>query len=223
MASLTRETVIIFAKQPQLGQVKTRLARSIGLVQARRLYCHLLDNSIARLGRRQPWRLTLAVTPDGARWRRWPQALPWLNQGQGDLGQRMERALRAQARPRALIVGSDVPGLSAAAVRQALELLRRHDFVFGPSADGGYWAIGWHRRAAWPQGALRTVRWSSPHALADSVRSLGPGRQTAYARPLDDLDDLDALLRLHNRLRARTGATGSTSIPASEAEHRFDN
>jgi hypothetical protein len=99
----------------------------------------------------------------------------------------MARSLRAGACSRAVLVGTDIPEISASAVAHAFRLLGRTSFVFGPAADGGYWLIGWRRRAAWPWRALSRVRWSTAHALADSLCGLGP---VLLAETLKDLDTL---------------------------------
>jgi len=185
-----RDTLILFIKQPRLGTVKTRLARDLGAVTARQVYARLLGSTLQRLARDRRWRTVLAVTPDGARWRDW-RGLPRVEQGTGDLGARMTRALRRLARPRAVLVGSDVPGISAAAVARAFRTLGSTPFVFGPAPDGGYWLVGW-RRGAWPRGALQGVRWSTAHALADSLRTLPGAIQVDALADIDDLADYNA-------------------------------
>jgi len=194
----TSITVVLFAKVPRYGRVKTRLARGIGHGPARRVYCTLLRHTLAELGGRQPWRLVLATTPHRQTWHAWPSAITRTGQCHGDLGRRMGHALQRFARPRAVIIGSDIPTISASAVREAFQKLADADFVFGPSSDGGYWLIGWHRRRAWPRAALDRCRWSSPQALADSRASLPRTRIVQHVRQLDDLDtieDLRAALR----------------------------
>lgn len=186
-----RDTLILFVRQPALGRVKTRLARAIGPVAARAAYVGLMDQAIRRVGRDPRWRCVLAVTPDGARWRGWPARLERIGQGRGDLGDRMGRALRRLARPRAVLVGSDIPDLGPSAVARGFAALGRSRLVFGPAEDGGYWLIGW-RRGAWPPGALRRVRWSTDQALQDSCASFPAGWSVGTADRLADLDDLAA-------------------------------
>jgi glycosyltransferase A (GT-A) superfamily protein (DUF2064 family) len=96
----------------------------------------------------------------------------------------MARAL-ASVRGPAAIVGSDIPDLTAAHVRAAFGRLGEADFVFGPSRDGGYWLVG-ARAGALARGRFRNVRWSSAHALADSLAGL---RKVAFAATLDDVDE----------------------------------
>lgn len=172
-----RRSLVIFLKEPRPGRVKTRLARGLGTVAAAWWFRHQAARLIRRLGRDRRWTTVLAVTPDreGLASRAWPPGLARWPQGPGDLGARMARAFAAMPPGPVLIVGADVPGLTAAHVADAFRLLGRHEAVLGPAADGGYWMIGLRRGArAAPAGLLRGVRWSTPHALADSRASLGP-------------------------------------------------
>lgn len=202
MSPRTANTLIIFVKAPRLGTVKTRLAAVLGDGAARRIYRRLMRTTLRRLGADRRWRTVLATTPPGVDWHEWPRRLERRPQSRGDLGARMGGALRDCARPRAVLVGTDIPGISAAAVARAFRALGTARFVFGPGEDGGYWLIGW-RRGPWPRGALTGgVRWSSPDALADSVRSLGgPGQVTL----VDRLADLDTIDDLRRPLRATSG------------------
>jgi rSAM/selenodomain-associated transferase 1 len=182
------DTLIIFVRQPALGRVKRRLAADLGAVAARAVYDRLTRRAIARLAGSTRWRTVLAVTPDRAEWRGWPRRLRRVPQGHGDLGARMARALRRLATARAVLIGSDIPDVSAPAIARAFAALGRARFVFGPATDGGYWLIGW-RRGAWPYGALAAVRWSTAQALADSRATLPRGANVALVDRLADLDD----------------------------------
>ena len=88
----------------------------------------------------------------------------------------------------------DIPDLRPHHVEGAFRLLGRHDAVFGPAADGGYWLVGLRRGPCLP-GLFTGVRWSSQHALADTLANLAPGRTSALLETLDDIDDGAALRR----------------------------
>ncbi len=98
-----------------------------------------------------------------------------LRKGAGDLGQRMARIFAALAPGPAIIVGSDIPDLRAEDVAHAFRALRRADAVLGPAHDGGYWLIGLARTKL-ARALEKPIRWSSPHALADTRLALGPTR-----------------------------------------------
>ena len=95
---------------------------------------------------------------------------------------------------RGIIVGSDIPELRPTHVARAFRLLGDHDWVFGPAADGGYWLLGARRRRP-PRGTFADVRWSSAHALADTLANL-KGARVAYLEMLGDVDTGEDLARL---------------------------
>ena len=172
----------MFARAPRLGTVKRRLARQIGDRAALRFHQAMMRRLLRFLGRDRRFATVLAVTPDHAR-SRWPACLPIVGQGRGDLGSRMARAL-ARGR-RAVLVGCDIPGVTGDDIHAAFRLLGRADAVFGPAEDGGYWLVGFGRRR--PQHPFARVRWSTPHALADTLANFR-GYRVAFLRTLRDVD-----------------------------------
>ena len=103
----------------------------------------------------------------------------------------------------AVIVGSDIPDLTAAHVAHAFRVLARHRLVLGPAADGGYWLIGMQRRppmadVQWAD-IFRSVRWSSRHALADTLANLPTGWTVGILDVLADIDDGADLARWRRR------------------------
>ena len=77
----------------------------------------------------------------------------------------------------------------------------QNDAVFGPAPDGGYWLVGLRRPNPLPAGLFDGVRWSTEHALADSVRSLGTAR-VAYVDELADVDTQADLAMTRRSMRA---------------------
>jgi rSAM/selenodomain-associated transferase 1 len=182
-----RPLLIIMLKQPVMGRVKTRLAREIGASAATAFARAAARTVIARLARDGRWRTVLAVAPDmEAASRIWPASVPRKGQGRGDLGARMRRLLAMPFRP-AILIGADIPAVSAPVIAAAFKSLRRNDAVFGPAEDGGYWLVGLNRSAQQTD-IFRNVRWSSPHALADTLANLANARIGFVAR-LGDVDN----------------------------------
>lgn len=182
--------LVVFLKEPRPGRVKTRLAKDIGYIAAAAWYRRQCERLIRRVCFDERWNAVLAVSPDaeGMASRVWPSSLPRLPQGRGDLGTRMKRAFSLLPPGHAIIIGSDVPGITPVEVERAFRLLGDNHAVFGPSPDGGYWLVGFKRVCAMPSGAFKGVRWSSVHALADSRRSL-KGLRIALADELGDVDE----------------------------------
>jgi uncharacterized protein len=162
----------------------------------------MLARSLRRLGRDRRWRLVLAITPDREARRR--GALP---QGRGDLGQRMRRAMTACRPGPVVLVGTDIPGLTATHIAQAFRVLGRRDLVFGPAADGGFWLVGARHRMP----RFENVRWSTRHALADTLAKLPKSLSVGFAATLDDVDDgagyRQALSRETNIFDRHTGGS----------------
>ncbi len=180
--------LVVFVKAPRQGAVKTRLARDVGATAAAAFYRTTTVALLRRLGRDSRWRLSLAVTPnlDAAGAGFWPPDMPRLSQGGGDLGRRMARALRQPPPGPVVVVGSDIPAIRAGHVARAFAALGNHDAVFGPAVDGGYWLVGMKRRP-WLGGVFAGVRWSSAHALADTLANLA-GRRVLLLDRLRDVD-----------------------------------
>ena len=185
-----RGTLVLFVRLPRLGAGKRRLARDIGAVAAVRFERVMLARNLRRLRRDPRWSLRLAVTPDRA-----ARHLGAHPQGRGDLGARMKRGLTACPPGRKLLVGSDIPDLRPAHIAEAFGLLGRHDVVFGPASDGGFWLVGCRHR---PPG-FGAVRWSSKHALADVLGNLPKALSVGFAATLDDVDDGAAYRRVMRR------------------------
>lgn len=180
-------TLVIMVKDPQSGRVKTRLGRDIGMPAAAWWFRH----QVARLLRRiedPRWRVVLAVSPDRAvNSRAWPVRFQRVPQGHGNLGDRMARQLRNMPAGPVCVIGADIPGVTRPHIARAFAALGTHDAVFGPAPDGGYWLVGLKRSRALPAGLFDGVRWSTQHALADSVTSVS-GLRIAQVDVLRDVD-----------------------------------
>lgn len=176
--------LVLMAKAPRMGRVKTRLARGIGIVKAWAFHRRCLMATALKL--KDPrWTCWASLTPQGA------FSLPgWhpLDQGQGDLGRRMMKPMRELPPGPVVIVGADIPDVSRDHIAAAFEALRDNDIVFGPAQDGGFWLVGMKRtgRVIDPYDG---VRWSSEHALADTLANLPDGARIGFIETLSDVDD----------------------------------
>jgi uncharacterized protein len=195
-----RRHLVLFVRAPQLGQGKRRLARAIGDVAAIRFERLMIALLLRRLVADRRWRLRIAVTPDKARRdaRRWRPSIDVTSQGGGDLGVRMRRALAACPPGPVVLVGGDIPVLTVGHVATAFRLLGGHDLVFGPAEDGGFWLVGARRSPRLPP-LFERVRWSGPHALADTLAGLPRRVTVGFVDRLEDVDDGEAYRRLAPR------------------------
>jgi rSAM/selenodomain-associated transferase 1 len=194
--------LVIFARVPQAGRTKRRLASEIGITAAARFYRTLLSRQIRRLTSDRRWTVWLFVTPDDSlghpAWRGVRRSRV-SRQGYGDLGQRMTLPFRTLPPGPVVLVGSDIPAMRPAHIARAFRLLGRHDLVFGPASDGGFWLVGARRIKPTPRRLFASVRWSTAHALADTLAGIPAGFSTVLADTLDDVDDAQDLRRLAAR------------------------
>ncbi|MBW4962631.1 TIGR04282 family arsenosugar biosynthesis glycosyltransferase [Sulfitobacter sp. CW3] len=189
-------------KEPRPGRVKTRLGRDLGMTAAAWWFRHQTRRLIRNI--QDPrWNVVLAVTPDraGLSSRVWPEHIARAPQGQGNLGDRMARMLRGAPAGPVCVIGADIPGINRAEIAKAFHALGGHDAVFGPAPDGGYWLIGLKRARAVPPGLFDGVRWSSEHALADTIATL-PDHRIAQVATLQDVDTIDDLPMTNRGARA---------------------
>ena len=188
--------LVVMLKVPRAGRVKTRLGREIGMTRAAWWFRHQVKGLLRRIEDPR-WQTILAVAPDhdGMAFRRWPAHLTRLPQRRGDLGARMGRLMRGLSPGPVCIIGGDIPGVTRAHIARAFKALGDHEAVFGPAPDGGYWLVGLKRSGRVPPTAFGGVRWSSEHALADSMASL-PGARIALTDTLQDVDTAEDLRRI---------------------------
>ncbi len=189
--------LVVMAKTPRMGRVKSRLARDVGRVEAWAFYRRTLARTLRILDGDARWTTWLSVTPDAAALDDgvWPRpGVRKIGQGGGDLGRRMARIMASLPPGPAVIVGADIPEINRDAVWRAFRALGSADAVFGPATDGGYWLVGLKRR---PNVAkiFDGVRWSTADALADTRANLPPGRWVAEVDVLNDVDDGDDYAR----------------------------
>jgi hypothetical protein len=187
--------LIIFTRAPQLGRVKRRLAAEIGALAALRFHRAMLARLAQGIASDRRWKTWVAITPDD-----YPAGgmaalhdMAFVRQGQGDLGDRMARCFRSLPPGPAILVGSDIPEISAPHIADAFAALGRNDFVFGPASDGGYWLVGLRLRRALtgPHGKnlFTGVRWSGPDVLRDTIKALGPRARIGFTATLSDVDN----------------------------------
>jgi len=194
--------LLVFAKAPVPGHVKTRLAQSIGNEAAALAYRVLAERTlqIAAAARRAGVvdGIEIWLDPDSdpvsvATWSERHDARVHCQQGDG-LGARMRHALRsslARARP-ALLIGTDVPGYDVAYLARAAAALASHDAVVGPAEDGGYVLIGLARDLD----VFGGVQWSTPQVLEQTRERLALAAAShALLPPLWDVDTHDDYLR----------------------------
>lgn len=187
-ADTSRHRLVIFIKNPVPGRVKTRLAADLGHEQALSIYRQLLAHTRAQALACAAERL-LFYSDTIDEQDEWLAVFfaKHLQQG-SDLGARMAHALgqALAGAERAVLIGSDIPGLTADILAQAFDLLEGHDFVLGPAADGGYYLIGMRQPAA---AVFEGIIWSTPTVLQATLERIQAlGGSCSFLPTLSDID-----------------------------------
>jgi len=211
-SSLTgRPVLIIFAKEPLPGQVKTRLCPPLSPQAAARLYGQFLEDVLEEMADLPQLPIAVAYTPEAARPFFQKLVSPdthLVAQAGADLGDRLRQAFAwgfAQGAATVLIRNSDSPDLPGSLVLEAQEVLAggRAQAVLGPCPDGGYYLVGLKT----PQPRLfQDINWSSSTVLADTLAQAGRLGLTAHLLPswldIDTIADLQAFVRSPKTLPA---------------------
>lgn len=194
------------AKAPVAGLAKTRLIPALGAEGAAALAARMLTNAVGEARAAGLGPVTLCGAPDVSH----PAfarlvddgGLALHPQGDGDLGARMQRAFeRALAtHERAVLIGTDAPGLDAAVLRAAAEALASHDAVFAPAHDGGYALVGLRRVAPYRSRLFEAMPWSTAQVMAVTRERLREGGLRWHELPLlHDIDEPADLVHLAGR------------------------
>ncbi|OUJ74447.1 TIGR04282 family arsenosugar biosynthesis glycosyltransferase [Hymenobacter crusticola] len=188
--------LLVFARHPELGRVKTRLAATIGPAAALEVYQELVQHTQqAATGltgvAKTVWFAEPTSSPAAAS--AWPD---FEQQGQpsGDLGQKMQAAFAAafhQGATAAVIIGTDCPGLTTAHLAAAFHALAAHDLVLGPAADGGYYLLGMTRLHA---ELFQNKAWSTADVRAATLADAAHlGLRVVLLPTLRDIDTAEDL------------------------------
>ena len=211
-----RDTLLIFTRYPRAGVTKTRLIPSLG-PQGAALVQRWLTEAVIRQANLFSTQHTLTIeiwftggTP--RQMRRWlGEGFLYRRQAHGDIGQRMKAALTDTFRrgtDRAVLVGSDIPGLTAKTFSAAFTALSKRDVVLGPTVDGGYCLIGMSAGAFQrASGELfSNIPWSTDRVISATVRTAKDHQ--LHAELLPKLVDIDRPQDLAAHPYSQTGTTG---------------
>lgn len=196
------ERVLVFARLPELGKVKTRLARAIGEAKALAVYEAMLRDLLASIGPSSErteievmWAPTEAA--NGERLARAFNGYPTAMQTGDTLGDRLAMAFSERfffhRTEKIVAIGVDDPRLSRSTLDQALALLDSCEWVLGPATDGGYYLIGC-RAGAFDSAIFAGVEWGSSSVLQETLSRIAASQQTVAMLPerydIDVEDDL---------------------------------
>jgi len=202
-----KQSLIIFARFPRQGEVKTRLAIGVGQVRAAEIYAEFSEHAFV-MGenlRKASVEVYLFYDPlaSSNEIRSWiKRPFHIVPQNGVTLGDRMkdafERTFRAGA-DASVIIGTDVPELDQATVDEAFERLKNHEVVIGPSTDGGYYLLGMRSPA---KNLFNGIAWSTQSVFERTVERLRESELSfSLLKTLTDIDTPEDYVKYLKRCR----------------------
>ncbi len=213
-----KKALIVFARVPKPGQVKTRLQPDLSPDTSSRIYLAFIRDVLAAtaslkgvkriLGcdatRRDPFFIQLAERYD----------LVLIDQVGEDLGARMRNAIAEAYRlgfGQAVILGTDIPTLPVGHIQEAFKLLKKHSLVLGPSADGGYYLVGCSGSVP---PIFDGIAWGTEQVLTQTLQRIAGSHLNAALLPFwYDVDTVQDLRFLSQHLAYLERWTGKPAAP----------
>lgn len=187
---MQKNALIIFAKYPEPGKVKTRLAKRIGIAQAANLYrvmaeqvvfnttSHFFDQSIYF----DPPEKKIAM-------QNWLGSKQYREQSSGDLGERLYAALAQESLyyDKTAVIGTDCIDVEQNLILETFRLLDQFDFVLGPAQDGGYYLFA---GKIWNPLLFTGISWSTDRVFQQTLERIEQlGKTYTLLKELTDLDE----------------------------------
>ncbi|UII21752.1 TIGR04282 family arsenosugar biosynthesis glycosyltransferase [Fulvivirga ligni] len=188
-----KKLLIIFAKNPEMGKVKTRLAKAIGDKRALNVYLNLLIHTQS-VADKLPIDKALYYSRFVDENDQWDNEVydKHLQQG-NDLGERMKNAFRRgfqSGYDSICLIGTDLYDLSEEVIHNAFLKLEGKDVVIGPAMDGGYYLIGMKK----VHEVFDLSHWSTPNVFSETIKLIEKNNLTyGQTRLLNDIDVLEDL------------------------------
>lgn len=197
--------LIIFAKEPKKGRVKTRLRGYLSETQCVALYKALLKDTFELVKPLEHIAKVLAYdssTDEPGYLKELGKGFIFYRQEGKDLGRRLHNAIKFSGKmhsDKTVIIGSDSPNLPITYVKEAFRRLEKNDIVLGPSADGGFYLLGIKDPCF---EIFKDIQWGSGSVLEDTVKNAGMlDKKIAILKKWYDIDDAAGLIRLRKDLK----------------------
>src|SRR4030042_6372568 len=199
-----RPCVIMFVRAPEKGKVKTRLAKRLGETKSLEFYRAIVEHLISILeSSGYPIRIHYHPPERHEQVSRWiGSRFAYLPQEGATLGERMANAFRRSFTDgfgRVLLIGCDIPELSERILHASFLALDRHDTVIGPSADGGYYLIGF-RSGSFSAEAFKDMAWGKDSVFCKTMAVFKKKGYSVHILPkLHDIDVFEDLMSFIER------------------------
>ncbi|MGR3293226.1 MAG: TIGR04282 family arsenosugar biosynthesis glycosyltransferase [Candidatus Scalindua sp.] len=199
-------SLIIFAKSPIPGKVKTRLTPHITPTEAAELYKVFIADTMSTARKLKCERVTIAYTPSNAEATFHSicgQSVNYLPQKGGNLGERMENAFKHSfdnGSKRTVIIGTDSPTLPLSCIQKAFDALKKVPVTIGPTFDGGYYLIGLSEQN---DTIFDGIDWSTSRVFGQTLARIQAANKQLYVLPpWYDIDTSDNLEFLRSHIRS---------------------
>ncbi len=227
----SKTALALFTKTPELGQVKTRLAASIGDKMALEFHLAFIADSLENafqlttiadsyLYLTQPWNLNIAPFPKMLE----TSQFRLKYQSSGDLGVRLSNAFLElfYTYQKVIIIGTDSPSLPIPYLEEAILALTKQDCVIGPAIDGGYYLIGLNRDIKNLSEIFTNINWGTEKVFLETTMCIQNKQLTLHSLPIwYDIDTLPDLVRLENDLLTLTNKCSATSKLLKIAQRKY--
>jgi hypothetical protein len=205
--------IIVFAKEPAVGQVKTRLKECLSEIKIVELYKAFIKDTIELINKCRNANKIMAYHSAGNPWYLKSIAADYFfyKQKGASLGQRLYKAFvfaKDQGATKTVVVGSDAPDLPPEYIETAYCKLSKYDVVLGPARDGGYYLVALKKPI---RNIFQEIKWSTSSVLEQSLRKAKAADQKVYLlRPWRDIDQCDDLKLLSASLKTNKGCAQHT-------------
>jgi rSAM/selenodomain-associated transferase 1 len=196
----SKRCIIIFTKFPVPGKVKTRLVPTLTKLQACALYKKLVESTL-KTAQKTRHDTIVCYHPAKAKaaFAKWlGKTIKYFPQKGSGLGSKMKNAFTRAfglGYDKALLIGCDIPGLSAGLLNNAFRKLDRDDAILGPASDGGYYLIGFTKENFLPE-VFKGIEWSAPSVFQKTIQVFMNDRyKVAFAPKLSDIDTPEDLFK----------------------------
>lgn len=195
---MSKDLILVFVRNPELGKVKTRLSKTIGDRDALKIYTILLNHTESVINSNSADKVVY-YSEEIQQNDLWSETLYQKKLQKGpDLGARMQHAFETAFKDlyeKVVIVGSDLYDLNPTHIEDALKALETHDLVLGPSLDGGYYLLGMKELHS---AVFKNKLWGTDSVLESTLKDLQPQN----VKLLDALNDIDTFedLKAHPEL-----------------------
>lgn len=184
--------LVMFAKYPEMGKVKTRLSKDIGEEKAVAVYSKILSKLVST-HKGQNYDFKIAFSPDSKEGSfKEMFSVDLILQSSGNIGDRMRAVFYSMLDKydKVVVIGSDTPNISSSDIEEAFLRLDNADAVVGPAVDGGYYLIGMKEFTDFFSG----ITWSTSSVFEDTTELIVEFHQKyellEEKRDIDTADDL---------------------------------